>query len=102
MSTEAIASQLEDAHPVDAALALSRLSRERAAQVAEYLDPGTTGLLFREMHPALAAGVAAAMEAPEGAMVLSAMAPDDRIDILRHLSNGIRERLIRELDAGEA
>ncbi len=101
-STEAIASRLNDAHPADAAPVLSRLSRERAAQVAAYLAPRRAALLLREMHAALAAAVVAEMEAPKGAMVLGEMAPDDRVDILNHLPTEIRQQLVRELDWGEA
>jgi magnesium transporter len=35
-------------------------------------------------------------------MVLAEMAPDDRVDILNHLSPGLREALVRELDVREA
>jgi magnesium transporter len=101
-STEEVASSLEDAHPADAAPVLGRLSRERAAQVSEYLDPRTAGSLFREMHPALAASVIAEMEELEASMVLAEMEPDDRVDILNHLPAEIREQLVRELDAREA
>jgi magnesium transporter len=101
-SIEETASSLEDAHPADAALVLGRVSRERAAQVAEYLDPRTAGLLFREMHPALAASVVAGMEALEASVVLGHMEPDDRVDILNHLPTELREELVRELDAREA
>ncbi|MGB7160111.1 MAG: magnesium transporter [Tepidisphaeraceae bacterium] len=101
-STEEIASYLEDAHPADAAAVLRRLPRERGAEVAEYLDPRTAGLLLREMHPALAASVVAEMEPPEASVVLSEMAPDDRVDILNHVPAELREELIRELDTREA
>jgi magnesium transporter len=101
-STERVAHWLEDAHPADAAEVLSRLSRQRAAGIAEYLDPRTAALLFREMHAALAASVVAEMEAPEASMVLAEMAPDDRVDILNHLAAQIREGLVHELNAREA
>jgi flagellar motility protein MotE (MotC chaperone) len=52
-STEQIASRLEDAHPADAAPVLSRLSREQAAQVAEYLDPRTGGIALPRNAPCL-------------------------------------------------
>ncbi|MGB7160970.1 MAG: hypothetical protein WBD40_23115 [Tepidisphaeraceae bacterium] len=100
--TSEIASGLEEVHPADGARVLSRLPRERAAEVAEYLDPGTAASLFREMHPGLVASVIAEMEPPEASMVLSEMAPDDRVDILAHVPAELRETLILELDTREA
>jgi len=101
-TTEAIASFMEDAHPADAAAVLRRLPRERAADVAEYLDPRTAALLLRELHPALAASVVAEMAPPEASVVLSEMAPDDRVDILNNVPAELREQLILELDARKA
>jgi magnesium transporter len=100
--TGQLASRLEDAHPADAADALGRLPRERAAEVAEYLDPATAAAVLREMHPASAASVIADMEPPEASMVLAELAPDDRVDILAHVPQGLHEPLVRELDAREA
>ena len=101
-STEQIASYLKGAHPADAVTVLGRLARDRAAEVAEHLDPRTAALLLREMHPALAASVCAEMDPLRASRVLSEMAPDDRVDILHHVAAGLREQVIQELSAHDA
>ena len=99
---EQLASHLGGVHPADAVTVLGRLPRDRAADVAEHLNPHTAALLLREMHPALAASVCAHMEPRGAAKVLSEMAPDDRVDILNHVPAGLRERVIEELSVPEA
>ena len=77
-----VARHIEEVPPADAAAVLQGLSRDFAAQVAEYLDPETAGRILSEMNSTDAAGVIEDMEAPEASMVLEAMDPDDRVDIL--------------------
>jgi magnesium transporter len=101
-STERIASHLKTVHPADAVPVLTRLSRERAAEVAEQLDPRTAALLLRELHPAFAASVCAAMQPSKASKIFAEMAPDDRVDILSHVPATLREQVIQELSATEA
>jgi magnesium transporter len=101
-SPDLIASRLRDAHPADAARALSRLPRERAANVVEHLDAPAAASLVRQMHPSIGAGIVAEMKPPAASRVLSDLAPDDRVDILEHLAAELREPLIRQLDSGAA
>ena len=68
------------------------LPPEEAADVAEYLDPDTAGA-----HP-VGDGPAAGgrrhrrdMEAPEASMVLAAMDPDDRVDVLEHVPGTLHD-----------
>ena len=73
-----------------------------AADVAEYLDPETAGRILSEMDPQRAASVLCDMEAPEASMVVAAMAPDDRVDVLEHVPDAQHDAILGEMDAEDA
>jgi magnesium transporter len=54
------------------------------------------------MDATLAASVIADMEVPEASMVLEAMDPDDRVDLLEHVPKDLHDRLVNEMAALEA
>ncbi|MGH7176775.1 MAG: magnesium transporter [Tepidisphaeraceae bacterium] len=94
----AIAAYLEDVASPDGASALESLPTDRAAEVATILDPVTASRIIAQMDPLLAAGVISEMPAPEASMVLSAMVPDDRVDVMEHVTGPLHEELLREMD----
>ena len=96
-----VAQQVEDLDPVDGAAVLQDLPRELSAEVTEYLDPDTAADILVEMDPHLAATVIMDMEVPEASMVLAAMDPDDRVDILGHVPEPMHQRLLDEMTAQE-
>ena len=51
------------------------------------------------MDPTLAATVIADMEAPEASMVVAAMDPDDRVDVLEHVPEPLHDAIVGEMDA---
>jgi magnesium transporter len=54
------------------------------------------------MAPAIAASVLTDMEPPEASMVVSAMAPDDAVDVLEHLEANVHDAIVREMEPEEA
>ena len=96
-----VAQQVEDLDPADGAAVLQDLPRELSAEVTEYLDPDTAADILVEMDPHLAATVIMDMEVPEASMVLAAMDPDDRVDILGHVPEPMHQRLLDEMTAQE-
>lgn len=97
-----IAMRVEEMPPSDAAGILAGLTRQQAGAVAEILDPTTAGRIIAEMDNVQAALVIASMNAPEASMVLQEIPPDDRVDILYHITGPLHEQLIGEMDAPEA
>jgi len=97
-----VATRIEDMPAADGASVMSNISVERAAQVAEYLDPDTAGNILAEMDATLAASVITDMGAPEASLVLAAMDPDDRVDILDHLPQELHDQLVLELSPEDA
>ena len=88
--------------PADGVPVFRRLSTKRTADVVEYLNPRIAASLLREMHPAVAAQICAAMDLSKVPMILAEMAPDDRVDILNHVPAELREQLIQELGVSKA
>jgi magnesium transporter len=97
-----IATRIEEMPPSDAAAILAGLTRQLAGAVAEILDPITAGRILAEMDNVQAALVIGSMNAPEASMVLQEVPPDDRVDILYHITGPLHEQLIGEMDAPEA
>jgi len=97
-----IAMRIEEMLPSDAAGILAGLTRQQAGAVAEILDPTTAGRIIAEMDNVQAALVIASMNAPEASMVLQEVPPDDRVDILYHITGPLHEQLIGEMDAPQA
>lgn len=97
-----IADRVEELNSADAAAIMEDLSSERAADVAEILDPHTTAGILKQMHADHAARIVAEMPAPEAAVVLEAMQPDDRVDLLEHIPQEKHDRLMEAMDAPEA
>jgi magnesium transporter len=80
---------------------LGKLSAEKAADVAEYLDPDTAAQIIAKMDPAQAGSVVAGMESAEAAMVLEAMNPDDRVDILQYVPEAKHADIMSEMAADQ-
>ncbi len=99
---ETVANRIEEMPAADGADVLKELTIAQAADVAEYLDPHTASHILAEMEPHLAASVIADMEPVEASMVLGEMDSDDRVDILAHLPQELRESIIGEMDAPDA
>ncbi len=97
-----IANRIEEITPADGATELAKLSTDRGAEVAGILDPETAGKILARMQPESAAGIITTMPAPEASMVLAAMDPDDRVDILEHVSGPLHDELMREFTPHEA
>jgi magnesium transporter len=53
------------------------------------------------MNPQAAAHVVDGMEAPEASMVLASMDPDDRVDVLEHVSTSVHDAIVKEFDADD-
>lgn len=97
-----VAQQIEELPAADGATVLQNLPSERAADVAEYLNPQTAGDILAEMEPPDAATIITDMEAPEASMVLAAMDPDDRVDILEHVTDPLHDQLVGEMESDDA
>jgi magnesium transporter len=97
-----IANRIEEITPADGAMELAKLSTERAAEVSAILDPETAGKIIARMQPESAAGIITTMLPPEASMVLAAIDPDDRVDILEHVSGPLHDELMREFTPQEA
>ncbi|MGB7158127.1 MAG: magnesium transporter [Tepidisphaeraceae bacterium] len=97
--SQRVAEQIEDVPAVDGAEVMHGLTPQQAADVAEYLDPNTAADVLAEMDAQDAAHVIEDMETPEASMVLAAMDPDDRVDILDHVSEKLHDELVAELGA---
>ncbi len=93
-----IASKIEEISSGDAARALQELSIEKAADVTEYLDPTTAAAIMSRVNSNRAAQIITEMEMAEGSMVLAAMSPDDRVDILGHLPTDLHDALVAEME----
>ncbi len=101
-SDASVADSIEEIPSADGAMVLQGLSTEKAAQVAEYLDPITAGKILARMTSDRAAEIISEMSAPEASMVLEAMDPDDRVDVIEHVSPEAREELLGEMHPDEA
>ena len=99
---QAIADRVEDLPAADAAAVFEHITAERAAAAAEILDPETAGRIVARMSPEAGAAVIAAMPVPEASMVLAEVDPDDRVDILEHVTGEQHDQLVAELDADDA
>jgi magnesium transporter len=97
--SQQLANRLDDIPPADGAAVMRRMSDEKAADLAEYLDPNTAGDILSELDADHAARVITDMEPEEAAMVLSAMDPDDRVDVLQRLPKDLHDRLVGEMPA---
>ncbi len=97
-----MAQQIEEIPAAEGADVLESLPTSEAADIAEYLDPNTAGRIFAEMDPTAAASVLTDMEAAEASMVVAAMNPDDRVDVLEHVPDAIHDAIVGEMDPDEA
>ena len=97
-----VAAHIEEMPSADGAAVMEGLSTDISSKVAEVLDPETAGRIMAEMDATTAARVISAMDALEASMVLAAMDPDDRVDILGHISGPLHEQLVGEMDVTEA
>lgn len=96
-----ISARIEEISAGDAARVLQDLEIEKAADVAEYLDPNTAAAIMAHVNPLRAADIIKEMESAEASMVLAAMSPDDRVDILGHLPLKLHDELVAELEDTE-
>ncbi len=99
---QSIANRIEEITPSDGAAELGKLTVEKAAEVAAVLDPESAGKILARMQPDAAAAIITSMLAPEASMVLAAIDPDDRVDILEHVSGPLHDELMREFAPREA
>lgn len=97
-----VAEQIEEINPADGAAVLQALSNDRAAAVVEYLDPNTAADILSKIDATHAALIVVDMEIPEAGMVLGAMDPDDRVDILDHIPAPLHDQLVNEMLAEDA
>lgn len=97
-----LAERIEDIPAVDGAAVMETLAPAQAADVAEILDPETAGRILSRMNPRMAGRVINDMPAPEASMVLAAMDPDDRVDILENVHGPIHDALMLEFSVEDA
>ena len=96
-SPETIAQYIEDIPSNDAAMLIGSLDPAKGAKVAEALDPQTAARIFSNIDAETAGIIMAVMNAPEASMVLEAMDPDDRVDLLEHVTVPLHDELLREM-----
>jgi magnesium transporter len=99
---QAVADRIEEISPADGASELEKLPVERAAEVSAILDPETAGRILARMRHQSAAAIITSMLPPEASMVLAAIDPDDRVDILEHVSGPVHDELMREFTPRDA
>ena len=99
---QAIADRVEDLPAADAAHVFEHLSADRAAAAAEILDPETAGRIVARMTPEAGAALITAMPAVEASMVLAEVDPDDRVDLLAHVTGAVHDQLVAGLGADDA
>src|SRR5688500_10810743 len=97
-----VAHQIEEMPAHDGARLLQEMDHEVSAHVTEYLDANTAAGVLAEMEAVEAADVFGRMEMPEASMVLAAMGPDDRVDILEHGPDKQHDELLNEMTPEEA
>ncbi|HVT89421.1 MAG TPA: magnesium transporter [Tepidisphaeraceae bacterium] len=97
-----VAQRIEEISPIDAASIMTDLPAQQAANVAEYLDPTTAASILSNMDAALAATVISDMEMPEASVLLEKMDPDDRVDILAHVTGPLHDELVGEMNEEHA
>src|SRR5581483_2222345 len=85
----------------EAARIMQELPTDKAADVAQYLDPNTAGAILAKMDLRCSAEVVARMAREDAGAVLSAMNPDDRVDILGRVPLSVHDELVKELDVDE-
>jgi len=96
-----VAQRIEELTPTDGAQVLQKLPRELSADVRN-ISIEYRGKCFVGDGSSPGGRVIARMEPPEASMVLSAMEPDDRVDILEHISGPLHDQLLGEMTAAEA
>lgn len=96
-----LAEAIEEIPRVQGGAVLSQLPLDKAALVAEYLDPKTCAAILVELDATVAAPILEAMQRPEAGLVLAAMDPDDRVDILEQVADMPREQLLAELNTAD-
>ena len=75
---------------------------ERAASASAPPALPALAASVEEAAPAQAARVVGDMNAPEAAVALAAMDPDDRVDVLGHVPAALHEALLGEMDSADA
>ncbi|MGA2443436.1 MAG: magnesium transporter [Tepidisphaeraceae bacterium] len=88
--------------PEEAAVVLEFLPAEVAAGALENLAPQAAGEILRGIEPGRAGGLIGRMDRQAASNVLSAMAPDDRVDLLRQLKGQVHDALVQQLGAAQA
>jgi magnesium transporter len=96
-SADEIATRIEEISSGEAARVMESLQSNKAAHVAEALDPNTAARILAKMDIRRAADVITEMERAEAGMVLAAMNPDDRVDLLGLLPLALHDELVDEL-----
>ncbi len=98
---DVISARLEELGAGDAAHFLQELPIEKAADVAQYLDPRTAGFIVAKMDTRRAADLITRLERDDAGAILSALNPDDRVDILGRLPLDLHDALVKELNVDE-
>jgi magnesium transporter len=98
---QTLAQQIEEVSAGEAARVMQGLPTDKAADVAQYLDPNTAGAIIAKMDVRIAAEVVGRMAREDAGAVLSAMNPDDRVDILGRLPLAVHDELVKELNTDE-
>ena len=101
---QSVADRIEEIAPADGASVMTQLSAANAPPTSPgILDPETAaGKILSRMEPSHAAIVINDMPAPEASMVLAAMDPDDRVDVLAHVPEPRHGELMREFTQQDA
>jgi magnesium transporter len=100
--TNDVAARLATFDAADGAVAMEILPVEVAAAAAEKLPPRLAAEMLRRVDHVRTEEIIALMGTRPAAALLSAMDPDDRVDLLRHLSRKMHDELVRQLEAGAA
>lgn len=96
-----VAERLEHVPAQDAAAVLADMPRERAADVAEFLQPTTAAEIVAQLDAEIAGELIEAMDRPEAALVLAEMDPDDRVDVLDEVDEDVHDQLVAALEPEE-
>lgn len=88
-------------HPVACALALEGMPAEEVAAALAGLSPENRAETFVHLAPAVQVEVAGGMTRRDLAALVTEMAPDDRVDLLRHMPEERRDNVLPALAQAE-
>jgi len=97
-----LAERLSAFEPADGAVALEILPDKAAAGAAALLAPTIAAQMLRRVESSRAQKLISLMAPRAASFILNAMAPDDRVHLLRQFKPALHDLLVRELGAAEA